>query len=70
MHITTNGMTIAYCTILQVLIDTLMEKNILSVEEVRAVFSSAAQTLAPDIKRPTVREALEIIHAMLQALKS
>jgi hypothetical protein len=64
MHPTTNGMTLAYCAILQSLIDTLIDKNVLSVEEVRAVFSSAAEMLAPNIRRPTVREALDIIHAI------
>jgi hypothetical protein len=68
MHTTASGLTIAYCAIMQVLIDTLMKRNILSVEEVRTVLGSAAQTLAPDIKRPSVREALDIIHAMLKAL--
>jgi hypothetical protein len=32
--------------------------------EVRAVFSSASEILAPNIRRPTVREALDIIHAI------
>jgi hypothetical protein len=33
------------------------------------VFSSAAEILAPNIRRPTVREALDIIHGHTEALK-